>query len=140
MIRLLYILALLSVFSCNPCKRIQKNILKHPECVKMDSILVMDSIKVLGFKTDTVLNINNIYDTVTIVKNNLKIKVVRVMDSIYVDATVKDSIVYKSRWKYRTVIVEKPRKKSFLQQLEDGFKWLAILVIALLMFKNAKSN
>ncbi len=137
---ILFILALLSVFGCNPCKRIQKNILKHPECVKMDSILVMDSIKVLGFKTDTVLNINNIYDTITIVKNNLKIKVIRVMDSIYVDATVKDSIVYKSRWKYRTVIVEKPRKKRFIDQLQDGFKWLAILVIALLMFKNAKSN
>ena len=137
---ILFILAVLSVFSCNPCKRIQKNILKHPECVKTDSVLVMDSIKVMGFKTDTVLNINNIYDTVTIVKNNLKIKVVRVMDSIYVDAKVKDSIVYKSRWKYRTVIVEKPRKKRFIHQLTDGFKWLAILVIALLMMKRAKSN
>jgi hypothetical protein len=134
--KLLFILAVLSVFSCSPCKRVQRKILKHPQCLRIDSVKVVDTFNIQGFKTDTVLNIENIYDTVHLVKNNLKIKVVRVKDSIYVDGKIKDSIIYRSRWKTKVISVEKPSKtKAFFDRLEEGVKWLFVGILIMLMIK-----
>ncbi len=109
----------------------------------MDSVLILDSFIVEGLRIDTVLSLETLIDTAYIVKDNVTIKIVRINDSIYVDAEVKEKIVYRSRWKTRTIVVKRPidRQKSFVQRLEDWFIRIAIgVLIFILLFKNAKNN
>lgn len=133
MIRLVLFLAVLSVFSCSPCKRVQKRILKHPECFKMDTVSIKDTFITERVKSDTILSVFELKDTVEIVKENLKVKAIWLKDSIYISGECKTDTLIRIRKQTRKIFI--PHKKTFWEKINNYFLYIALLLIAFKLFK-----
>lgn len=72
--------------SCSPIRRHARIVKNHPEVHRTDSIKLIDTIQLTTDKVslDTVISYK--FDTVVMTKENLKVKLVRINDSIYIDA------------------------------------------------------
>lgn len=70
------IILLLVITSCSPSKRFTRLITKYPYLLTQDTVLVQDtvSIYVPEVKTDTVVTLKQLTDTVTITKDRLTVK------------------------------------------------------------------
>ena len=90
----LYFVVLLLLASCSPQKRLHRLVSKHPELSRVDTIKIQDTVIVPSIKTDTVFSSSLLKDTVTITKEKLKIKLIEINDTIYLDAEVKPDTVF----------------------------------------------
>lgn len=81
-------LILAVMFSCSPQKRFTRLITKHPELIQTDTIIRYDTVDVIVPKVehDTSFLIKELYDTVYIEKDRLKVKLWRIHDTIEVNA------------------------------------------------------
>jgi len=125
-----YILIILLFTFCTPQKRLERLILKHPELIKKDSLIVRDTIVTENVLKDTLLSWHNLYDTVTIVKDNLRIKVVRKLDSIYIRGECLSDTIYTEKIvSVDKVVIKKP---TFLENILSI--WWLILIIVFVLF------
>ena len=74
------------LFSCSPIRRHDRLVKKYPFVHTTDSVEIIDTIRIVTEKvsTDTVFQINELPDGVVVEKENLKIKLRTIKDSIYV--------------------------------------------------------
>ena len=119
----LLIVILIFFTSCSPIRRHDRIVRKYPFVHTTDSIKMIDTIQVITDKVvvDTVFGINELPDGVVVEKDNLKIKLITVKDSIYVDGQC--DTIFIDKVVERTIPVKYYEKKSF--------NWWIIVVVAL---------
>ncbi len=114
--RILYIFISLVVlaitFSCTPQKRLSRLVALHPELTTTDTIKINDTVITTELRIDTAFHHSTIKDTVTIEKEKLKLQIVEVRDTIYLEAEVIPD----------TIVIDKeiPVEKINNTQLENG--------------------
>lgn len=81
------LITLLILCSCTPQRRFTRLVTKHPELLITQYEVIHDTVKITvpKVKVDTVFLIKNLKDTVFLTKEQLKIKLWTVHDSIFVD-------------------------------------------------------
>tara|TARA_R110000764_G_scaffold192808_5_gene278036 strand:- start:133 stop:576 length:444 start_codon:yes stop_codon:yes gene_type:complete len=113
--------------SCSPISRHQRLVKKYPFVHTQDTVILIDTITVLipKIKHDTIFNLNELHDTVYIEKDRLKIKMYRVLDSIYVQGEC-DSI-------YIEKIIERKVPIRYYENKDTNWwKWILIIAGSLL--------
>ena len=141
--RLIYIIALIAlVISCTPQRRLERLLRKHPELTSIDSITIHDTIRVIvpEVHLDTVVTLQQLYDTVYLEQEQLKVKVwmdryhkVYIQgkcDTVYIDKIVTRKIPIR--------IYEKtPLWKKIINWI---FVFLLIITVGYTLYKVAKSK
>lgn len=141
--RLIYILLLITlIISCTPQRRLERLLRKHPELTSIDSITIHDTIRVIvpEVHLDTVVTLQQLYDTVYLEQEQLKVKVwmdryhkVYIQgkcDTVYIDKIVTRKIPIR--------IYEKtPLWKKIINWI---FVFLLIITVGYTLYKVAKSK
>ena len=125
-------LAALTLLSCDPVKRHQRLVERYPYVHTDEITTVHDTIEVIvpQVKVDTVTSVN--FDTVIIERERLRVQLVRVLDSIFIDAECQaDTITVTRTIEVPTYISTKPKENWFARLI--SFAWI-ILFFVLLMF------
>lgn len=65
--------------SCTPQRRLERLLKKHPELTNVDTVVIRDTIRITipKVRIDTVVNIEELWDTVYLEKDQLTVKVWR---------------------------------------------------------------
>ena len=81
-----YLIFIILLLSCSPIKRHARIVKKFPYVHITDSVKLIDTIKLTtnNVTTDTVVNYQSLLDTVFLNKENLKVKIYTVLDSVYI--------------------------------------------------------
>ena len=113
--------------SCSPILRHQRLVEKYPFVHTQDTIVLIDTMTVLipRIQYDTIFNLTELHDTVYIEKDRLKIKMYRVLDSIYVQGAC-DSIYIEK------IIERKVPIRYYENPGTNWWKWILIIVGILL--------
>lgn len=141
--RLIYILLLITlIISCTPQRRLERLLRKHPELTSIDSIIIHDTIRVIvpEVRVDTIVTLEQLYDTVYLEQEQLKVKVwmdkyhkVYIQgkcDTVYIDKVVTRKIPIR--------IYEKtPLWKKILNWI---FALLLIVTVCVTLYKVIKSK
>lgn len=141
--KLIYILLLITlIISCTPQRRLERLLRKHPELTSIDSITIHDTIRVIvpEVHLDTIVTLQQLYDTVYLEQEQLKVKVwmdryhkVYIQgkcDTVYIDKIVTRKIPIR--------IYEKtPLWKKIINWI---FVILLIITVIYTIYKVAKSK
>jgi len=137
------ILILVLLSSCNPCRKINKLLLKHPECLKLDSVLVADTFIVNRVESDTLFKFSEMHDTVVVKNDRLTIKYFynKTTDSVYLQGVCDTDTLIRYRWRYRERILARPEGLTFWHKLGIGmFILLLLLIIAYLITRRLRNE
>jgi hypothetical protein len=129
---LILIISLATLFACSPIKRHQRLVERHPYVHTDQITTVHDTIEVIvpSVKVDTVTHVN--FDTVIIEKDRLRVQLIRVRDSIFIDAECKaDTITVTRTIEVPTYASAKPKDNWFSRFI--SFAWIVFFFV-LLMF------
>ena len=127
---LVKLILLSSLMSCSAQWHLKKAVQKDPLILEKDTLVVTDTVVSPPVAiTDTV--IMKQHDTITLVKDRLKVKVVRVNDTITIDAICdSDTIISVIEVPYdRIVYVEKEKPIQIIQ------RWMAYLLLLIVGIK-----
>lgn len=106
----------------------------HPWLLTTDTLIIKDTIRdtiritIPEVRVDTVVKVDQLYDTITITKDRLKVKVWRVDDKVYING------------KCDTVFIEKPYEKIIERKIpvkyyeKDNKMWLYRVLGILFIF------
>lgn len=132
-----YLIFLLSIllFNCSPLQRHNRIVKKFPYVHTVDSVKLIDTVNFYTDATqiDTVILLSALKDTITIIEDNLRVKVYTIRDSFFLDA--KCDTIFVEKIITRTIPI-KYYKQSFISK-----KWIYFIVclfIALYIFKSKK--
>lgn len=129
---LIALLCCLMGCGCNPQKRLNRIIKKHPYLAKDSTYIIHDTTVTKAFSFDTVYNFTHSADTIYLHKENVIVKAYHYHDSIYLGATVKADTIYKT--------ITLPTKQ-FNVTVDERKKWLFFWVgIAITLFVLALLN
>jgi hypothetical protein len=139
---LVIFIILLSLFSCSPQARLTRLLTRHPELTTIDSVIVHDTIRVIvpEVRVDTIVTLEQLYDTVYLEQEQLKVKVwmdkyhkVYIQgkcDTVYIDKVVTRKVPIR--------IYEKtPMWKKILNWI---FALLLIVTVCVTLYKVIKSK
>lgn len=104
---------LLSLFSCSPERRLYRLLKAHPELSRHDTVISTVSVLVPSVTTDTVFSNTITTDTVTITKDNLKIKYFNNGKTVYLKGICDTVTVYKDVPTFITTISPAKEIKSY---------------------------
>jgi len=97
------ILTTLIISSCTPQKRLSRLIALHPELTTSDTIKTTDTIVTKKTLIDSAFHRSKIKDTITIEKEKLRLQIIEIFDTIYIEAECQpDTIILE-----RVIPVEK---------------------------------
>ena len=120
-----YLIFLLSIllFNCTPLERHNRIVKKFPYVHTVDSVKLIDTINLYTdvAQIDTVMLLNALKDTVTIIEDNLKVKVYTVKDSFFLNAECDTIFVEKIITRKVPV---KYYKESFISK-----KWILLILL-----------
>ena len=91
--KIIFLVLVTFLYSCSPTLRYQRLVKKYPYLIQTDSISLIDTLKieVPTVKHDTIIKLDsflvNLHDTIILEKERLKVKIVRVKDSIIIEGT-----------------------------------------------------
>ena len=91
-----FFLFFLFLFSCAPLKRHDRIVKKYPFVHTEIIDTLHDTTYIHSVKHDTVVNERRLYDTVRFEKERLRVQVVRVKDSVYIQGECKDTTIIKN--------------------------------------------
>lgn len=82
-----YLFLILILISCSPMKRHSRIVRKYPFVHTTDSVKLIDTIFIEtdAVYYDTVVQDNLLFDTIILEKENLKVEVFRIKDSVYIN-------------------------------------------------------
>jgi hypothetical protein len=117
----LFILVLTAI-SCTPQRRFTRLVEKHPYLLTTDSIQLIDTVRVVvpEVKVDTVVQVDRLYDTITIQKDQLTVRVWMKGDSVYVQGESDTVIVDR--------IINRNIPVKYYAKQEKGFVWKFFLM------------
>lgn len=103
------------MMSCDPVKRHARLVDRYPYVHRDSIIITIDTVPIYidSVVTDTLLHIDNIYDTVYIEKDKLRVRTIRVRDSIYIHGECLSDTVYVEVEKKNTITHSEKPKKSY---------------------------
>ena len=113
-----YILIILLLASCSPKTRFTRLITKHPELLTQDSVVLVDTVRVVipEVRVDTVVKVNDLLDTIFLEQEQLKVKVWMKGDQVFIEG------------KCDTVFVDKIiERKVPIRYYEKTAKWKLLL-------------
>lgn len=121
---------ILLLISCSPVKRHSRLVKKYPFVHTTDSVRLIDTIRITTNKvvSDTVVHESLLFDTLVVTKDNLRVKVVKIKDSIYIDGEC-DTI-------YIDKVIERNIPVKYYKEINVNWKLILFLlfVIVLLIF------
>jgi hypothetical protein len=121
-------LILIILSSCSPLKRHARIVKKFPYVHTVDSIKLIDTIRLNTYKviSDTVVHEKYLTDTITLNNGNLTVRVLKVRDSVYINGECDTIFIEK-------VIVRNIPVKYYKEKV---FKWnfVFILIVSVLAF------
>ena len=117
------IITFLLVFGCSPQKKLQRLIKKHPELIKLDTIIVRDTIIIEDFVVDTITEMQFHDSTVVIDNSKVYLK--------YFYDTLTREIHHEVECLGQEIITEKivPIEKVVVQELTWWQKYGSIVII-----------
>ena len=127
---LVKLILVLSLTSCSAQWHLKKAVQKDPMILKKDTLVVQDTLVVPPVVLKDTVTLKQ-HDTITITKDRLRVKIVKVNDTLIIDAKCdSDTIVRTIEVPYdKIVYVEK-------ESVWDKIKSLAIYIgLAFLLFK-----
>ena len=130
--KLFLFILVLAAISCTPQRRFTRLIEKHPYLLTTDSIQLIDTVRVVvpEVKVDTVVQINELHDTITIQKEQLTVRMWLKGDSVYVQGECDTVIVDR--------IINKTIPVKYYAKQDKGFIWkfflLGVSITFFLMF------
>lgn len=119
---LLITLAALTLFACSPIKRHQRLVERHPYVHTSEITTVHDTFEVIvpQVKVDTVTHVN--FDTVIIERDRLRVQLIRVRDSIYVEGECEsDTITVTRTIEVPTYVSTEPKDNWFSRFISFGW-------------------
>lgn len=128
------------VISCTPQRRFNRLVKKYPYLLTADTLVVKDTVRdtiritVPEVSVDTIVNAKDLYDTVTIEKDRVKIKVWRVKDKIYINGKCDTIYIEKpiERIVYRKIPIKYYEKNPLYKILLNSI--MGILLILLVLY------
>jgi len=130
-IYLFILLATIAVsFSCTPQQRLSRLVLLHPELITTDTIKINDTIITTQTRIDTAFHHSIIKDTVTIEKEKLKLQIVEIRDTIYVEVEHEaDTIIIENEVPVEKIANQKEKEEE-IQNLDDllNRRWFWVVV------------
>lgn len=136
--KILFVILLAFLFSCSPQKRLNRLIKKHPELVKVDTIVVRDTIRdtinvtTELVKIDTIFSLKEIHDTITITKDNLTIRYYHdtIHDNVYISGecdTIWIEVPFEKIVEYKV-----PCDNVVVEENIQWWYWLLLLLLFLI--------
>jgi len=124
--------------SCSPQKRLSRLVNHHPELKTTDTLHIRDTIPIPMVQADTLLHIDSLFDTVLLTKDRLKVSVLRLRDTLYLQGECKaDTVFLEKKIPVERIINVKPDR---INQLISRIPGVVIgLVIIILIFIFLKS-
>jgi hypothetical protein len=134
------IIFLLVLTACTPQRRFDRLVKKYPYLLTSDTLVVRDTIRdtiritIPEVEVDTIVNIKELYDTITIEKDRIKVQVWRVKDKVYINGKCDTVYIEKpiERIVYRKIPVKYYEKTPWYKILLNNI--LGILLILLIVY------
>jgi hypothetical protein len=122
------ILIIFIFISCSPIQRHARIVKKFPYVHRVDSVKLIDTIRINTNKVilDTVVHKNYLLDTIVLTKDNLTVKVLRFRDSIYINGECDTIFVEK-------IIERNIPVKYYKENKKNTFYWQIFAVILILI-------
>jgi hypothetical protein len=141
--RLIYILLLITlIISCTPQRRLERLLRKHPELTSIDSITIHDTIRVIvpEVHLDTIVTLQQLYDTVYLEQEQLKVKVwMDRYNKVYIQG--KCDTVYIDKIVTRKIPIRIYEKTPLWKKIINWiFVFLLIITVGYTLYKVAKSK
>jgi len=122
-----YLIPLLFVIiACTPQRRFDRLVKKYPYLLTSDTLIIKDTIRdtiritVPEVEVDTIVSAKELYDTIVLGKDRIKVKVYRVKDKVYISG------------KCDTVYIEKPIERIVYRKIPvkiyEKTPWYKILL------------
>lgn len=130
----IFIVCCLFLFTlCTPQQRLKRLLKKHPELIKTQDTIIIDTIITRSFYYDSTLKANFFKDTIVIVKNNLTTKVFYnyKTDSLYLLNDLKPDTIIKTI----TIPAKVVQSKNKFEGLQFTLMLLVIILILLGLLK-----
>mgnify|MGYP005987925761 CR=1 FL=1 len=127
-----YLVFILIFFACSPIKRHQRLVRKYPFVHTTDSVKLIDTIRLTTNKvqTDTVVHESLLFDTIILTKDNLSVRVIKILDSIYINGQCDTIFIDKVVERTIPVRYYKEKNKINLTLLI----WLISLVLVIVFY------
>jgi hypothetical protein len=136
-----YIIPLLFlILACTPQRRFDRLVKKHPYLLTSDTLIVKDTIRdtiritIPEVEIDTVVDAYKLYDTITLYKDRIKVKVWRVKDKVYISGKCDTIYIEKpiERVVYRKIPIKIYEKTPWYKTLLNNI--IGILLILLVIY------
>jgi len=122
-----------SLMSCSAQWHLKRAVKKDPTILEKDTLVVMDTVVVPPVvTTDTVITKQQ--DTIVVEKERLKVKVIRNVDTLIIDAKCdSDTIVKQIEVPFEKFIYVE--QKTFFQKIQGLVFYFALILLALMIGK-----
>lgn len=135
---LIFILFIL--IACTPQRRFDRLVKKYPYLLTSDTLVIRDTIRdtiritIPEVEVDTIVTVKELYDTITIEKDRIKVQVWRVKDKVYINGKCDTVYIEKpiERIVYRKIPVKYYEKTPWYKILLNNI--LGILLILLIVY------
>jgi hypothetical protein len=136
-----YLIPLLFILvACSPQRRFNRLIKKHPYLLTSDTLVFKDTIRdtiritIPEVEVDTIVNAKDLYDTIVLEKERVKIKVWRVKDKVYINGRCDTVYIEKpiERVVYRKIPIKIYEKTPWYKTLLNNI--IGILLILLVIY------
>lgn len=121
-----YFVFILIFFACSPIKRHDRLVRKYPFVHTVDSVKLIDTIRLTinEVQTDTVVHEYSLFDTIILTKDNLTVRVFKIRDSVYISG------------KCDTIFIDKVIKRTIPVKYYENkmFNWWMIAFFVLVVF------
>lgn len=131
---------LLVLIACTPQRRFDRLVKKYPYLLTSDTLVIRDTIRdtiritIPEVEVDTIVTVKELYDTITIEKDRIKVQVWRVKDKVYINGKCDTVYIEKpiERIVYRKIPVKYYEKTPWYKILLNNI--LGILLILLIVY------
>lgn len=122
------------ITSCTPQKRLHRLLALHTELTNKEVVHINDSIFIPKTILDTFFLEKYLVDTITLQEEKLTVKLLKIHDTVYLDAWHDpDTVVIEKEIPIEKIIHEIPKSPSFIEEWQGLKDWLPILVILLII-------
>ena len=130
------------IISCTPQRRLERLLRKHPELTSIDSMTIHDTIRVIvpEVHLDTIVTLQQLYDTVYLEQEQLKVKVwMDRYNKVYIQG--KCDTVYIDKIVTRKIPIRIYEKTPLWKKIINWiFVFLLIITVGYTLYKVAKSK
>jgi hypothetical protein len=115
--------------ACSPQKRLHRLVALHPELTQRDTIRIQDTTILPQVQIDTLVHFQELRDTIQIEKENVKIQIHQVHDTIFIQAQkATDTVVVHKEIPVEKIVYQKPDGKT-----KNVVIWFLLRVLVMML-------